>query len=467
MKTNNKKWYEKIPHSYIILLILVGICTALTWILPAGTFQKDIVGELTRPQVIPGTYEQVEQTGVTLFEMFKAIPQGMEGAASIIFLIMMSSACFAVIRATGALDGGINILLEKVKKSNIPGIAVIWIITFLFSFIGIAVGPEIQIPFTIIGVSIALGLGYDTIVGLGMIMGGGYAGFNFSPVNASILGSSHAIMGMPTFSGQGLRWVLWLAGTALVALMTSMYAAKIAKNPEKSLVYGIDVSELKVSEENIGKKLSGNQKAVLAVLGGIFAIIIYGCSQLGWYLTEITTIFIIGGILAGIMAGYKANKIIELFTQGVASAAGIALMVGIARAIQVVLENGQIMDTIINVLSAPLQSFSPVIGGIVISIITALVHFLIPSGSGLAYSIVPILGPLGSLIDLSSQTTVLAFQIGATVPNYIFPTVGATMAMLGIAKVPLDRWFRFAIKLTLATFALGWVFIIVATQIGY
>lgn len=462
-----KKWYERIPHTYVILFILVVIAAVLTWILPAGQFQREIVGNLTRPQVIPGTYAATEQHGVGPFAMFKAIPEGMVGAASIIFLIMVSTAAFNIIRGTGALDNGIGSLLSKVKNARIPGAVVIWIVTFLFSLLGVVVGPEIQIPFTVLGVSIALGMGYDTIVGLGMVMGGGYAGFNFGPINASILGSSHAIMGMPTFSGQGLRWVLWFFATALVAVVTSLYARKITKNPDKSLVKGIDTSDLKLNESADGYHVTGRHGLVLAVLLAMFVAIIIGAAKMGWYLNEMTAVFLIGGIVAGLVYGFKVNKIIELFTAGVANAAGVAMIVGIARGIQVVLENGQIMDTIINALSAPLQNFNPIVGAIFISIITAVIHFVIPSGSGLAYSVMPILGPLGVLIGVSQQTTVLAFQIGATVPNYLFPTVGATMAMLGIAKVPIDRWFRFAIKLTLLTFVLSWVFIIIATQIGY
>ncbi|MCF0238417.1 MAG: AbgT family transporter, partial [Sphaerochaetaceae bacterium] len=161
------------------------------------------------------------------------------------------------------------------------------------------------------------------------------------------------------------------------------------------------------------------------------------------------------------------DEIIKYITKGVSEAAGIALIVGIARGIQVVLEAGCIMDTIIYALSTPLQNFGPTFGLIFISIITALIHFVIPSGSGLAYAVVPIIGPLGLLIGATPQATVLAFQIGATVPNYLYPTVGATMAELGIAQVPIDKWWKYALKLTLATFVLCWIFIFIATVIGY
>lgn len=465
--TQKKRWWEKIPHTYVILFFMIVIAAVLTWILPAGVFERVTVPGLSRPIVKPGTYHRVPQNGVGIFEIFKSIPQGMVGASSIIFLIMISTASFGIINSTGALENGIGVVLHKVKVSNIPKTAVIWVVTFLFSILGIIVGPEIQIPFTIIGISIALGLGYDLIVGLAMIMGGGYAGFNFGPINASILGTSHSIVGLPIFSGMEYRFILWFFATCLVAFVTTLYAKRITKDPEKSLAKGINTEGLGLSKSTEDYHVTGKHKVVLFVLALMFAAIIYGASQLGWYLDEMSTVFLIGGLLAGYLYGYKTREIIDLFIKGVSSAASIALILGIARGIQITLENGMIMDTIINALSAPLANLGPTLGAIFMSIITAIVHFFIPSGSGLAVSIMPILSPLGTIVGISQQTTVLAFQIGATVPNYLYPTVGATMAMLGISRVPLDRWLRFAIKLTLYTFVLSWIFIVIAVRIGY
>lgn len=462
-----KRWYERLPHTYVILLLLIVLAAALTWILPAGSFERVIPEGSSREQVVPGTFTETGRSGIGFFDILKAIPQGMDGACTIIFMIMISTAAFHVIRKTGALDNGIGIVMEKVKRAKIPGSVVICIVTFLFSLLGVIVGPEIQLPFTVLGVSIALTLGYDTIVGLGMVMGGGFVGFALGPLNASVIGSAHAIMGMQTFSGQGLRWILWAVGTVTVCIVTCLYARKITKNPDKSLVKGIDTSSLELTEAEGGYELSGRHKLVLAVLVAMFAVIIFGAAKLGWYLTEMTAVFLLGGVVAGLIYGYKVNHVIELFIQGAASAAGVAFIVGIARGIQVVLEEGHILDTIINALSNPLQEFDPLVGAIFITIIVAVIHFFIPSGSGLAYATMPVIGPLGELIGISGQTTVLAFQIGATVPNYILPTGGATMAVLGLAKVPLDRWMPFGLKLVGSLYLVCWIFIAIAFQIGY
>jgi uncharacterized ion transporter superfamily protein YfcC len=464
-----KKWYERIPHTYVILFGMIVIAAILTWILPAGEFTRKAVGNVARPQVIPGSYARAAQSGVGVWGLLKSIPAGLNAAANIIFMIMISTAAFGVIRETGALDNGIGSTLHIIKKARIPGVVTIFVVTFLFSVMGVLVGPEMHLPFIVLAISIALGLGYDVMTGLGMAVGGGYTGFALGPLNAAVLGSAHAIMGLQTFSGQGLRWVLWFCGTAACAVFTGFYAAKVAKNPEKSLTRDVETSEFKL---NTGTgdgtyKVSGRHKLVLVVLLLIFVFIIIGAAQWGWYLTEMTTVFMTGGIAAGLVYGYKIRKIIDLYIRGAAAAAGVALIVGIARGIQVILEQGKIMDTIINALSAPLHNFGAVFGGIFISIITAVVHFFIPSGSGCVFSVMPILGPVGEMIGVSPQTAVLAVQIGATVPNFLFPTVGVMMAMLGISKVPIDRWIRCAVKLTLLLIYISWVFIIIAVKTGY
>lgn len=466
-KVNKKRWWEKIPHTYVILFLMIVVAAVLTWLLPAGQFEREVVEGLSRPVVIPGSYHTVEQSGVGFWGVFKSIPEGMVGASSIIFLIMISTAAFGIITETGALENGIGVLLNKVDRSNISKTAVIWFITFLFSAIGIIVGPEIQIPFTLIGVSIALGLGFDLIVGLGMIMGGGYAGWNFSPINASIVGTAHEITGLPIFSGMGFRFLTVFLATALVATVVSIYAKRIEANPERSYVKDVPTDGLGLSKELHEYKIERKHVSVLIILLGIFIAIVYGSSQLGWYLNEMSTVFLIGGLLAGFVYGFTVDEIIDLFIKGVSSAASVALILGIARGIQITLEAGMIMDTIINALSAPLANFGPTVGAIMMSVVTAIVHFFIPSGSGLAVSLMPVLSPLGTIVGVSQQTTVLAFQFGATIPNYIFPTVGATMAMLGIARVPIDKWMKFAIKLTIMMFVLSWILIAVAVGIGY
>ncbi len=462
-----RRWWERIPHTYVILFVMMVLAAIMTYIIPAGAYDRVEVEGLSKPAIDPNSFHAVDAAHTSFFGLFTAIPDGMVGAASIIFLILLSTAAFTVINETGALSGGIAVLLSKIEHANVPKVLVIWIVTFLFSGLGVIVGPEIQIPFTIFGITIALGLGYDLIVGLAMILGGGYVGFAFGPINASILGTAQSVVGLPIFSGQGLRWLLWLAATIVMAIMTSLYARKITRNPSKSLVKDVDPKGLDLTAGARGVKLTGRHYLTLVVLLLMFAAIIVGASKFSWYLTEMSAVFVIGGLAAGYASGLSTRQIIDAEVRGVSQAAPIAIMLGLARATQVILENGNIMDTIIHALSGLVGDQNSVVAAILISIITAIIHFFIPSGSGLAVAVMPILGPLGHLSGLSQQATVLAFQIGATVPNWIYPTVGATMAMIGIARVPFDRWLRFGLKLVGVMFLLSWIFLGIAVVIGY
>ena len=174
-----------------------------------------------------------------------------------------------------------------------------------------------------------------------------------------------------------------------------------------------------------------------------------------------------GRYLAGVAAGMKLNEIMDGFSGGAKNAANIALIVGIARSIQVVLENGKIMDTVIYYLSSPLQGMSPILAAIAITVIVGIVHFFIPSGSGIAVAMMPIIGPVAMTLGLTAQTAVLAFQVGATVPNFILPTVGAYVAMCSIARVPVNKWWKFGWRLTIPLYVLSWVFVVIAVLINY
>ena len=463
-----KKWYQKMPHTYVILFCMALLAAVLTWVLPAGSFERAIPEGMSRAVIVPGTYAAVESNPITPWALIRAIPEGMIAAGNIIFLIMLSTGCFNIIGKTGALESGVGIVLRKVNANKkLSGTAIIFLMTFLFSLLGVIVGPEIQIPFVALAVTIGLGRGYDVMTGLAIIIGGGGCGFALSPINASVIGTSDAVMGLPTFSGQGLRWIMWFCGTVLVAAIISLYAKKVKADPEKSMTKDVDTEGMGFSKPLDEYTLNGRQKAVLLVLLGILIAIIIGASKLGWYLNEMSAVFIIGGVLAGIAGGMKLNDIMDGFSGGAKNAANIALIVGIARSIQVVLENGKIMDTVIYYLSSPLQGMSPILAAIAITVIVGIVHFFIPSGSGIAVAMMPIIGPVAMTLGLTAQTAVLAFQVGATVPNFILPTVGAYVAMCSIARVPVNKWWKFGWRLTIPLYVLSWVFVVIAVLINY
>lgn len=462
-----KRWYDHMPHTYQILFGIIILAAAMTWFVPAGEFNRYADPESGRMIIEQGTYHRVENNPTGLFEMFTAISKGLQASANIIFMILLSGGAFKVINATGALENSIGVMIHRVRRSNVPGKLVIFLITFLFSCLGLVVGPEIQIPFTIIGVSIALGLGYDLIVGLAMIVVGGGIGFALGPICASTVGTADAISGLPLFSGMALRTACWFCGTVVSALIIIRYAEQVRKNPQNSLVKGISTEGLGLSRQLESYKIGAQDKKVLLVLLGLFLCLIIGPAKYGWYLDEMMTVFLIVAIITALIARFPAEKAINIFTQGAGEMFAAAMMVGLGRSIQVILENGNVLDTVIYSLSQPLALFGPYVAAILMTLVHGLINFLIPSGSGQAAATMPIMFPLGQVIGLTDQTSILAFQAGDGITNIIYPTLGALMAMCGIARVPFGLWFKFAVKVVAGVYMVTWVFLVIAVKINW
>lgn len=424
-----KKWYLKIPNTYIILFIMILFAALLTWIVPAGEFNR--IESDGRMLIENGTYHAVDKSPANLFDIFVAIPQGLQGSAQIIFMILLSSGDFGLINSTGAIENAIGVMIKKTQKAHISSNTLIFVITCLFSCLGVIIGPEIQIPFTLVAVSIALGLGYDLLTGVAMVIVGGGIGFSMGPINASVIGTADSISGLPLFSGIGLRTVIWAVTSIVAALIVLSYAKKVKKNPDYSYTKGISTEGL------------------------------------GWYLDEMSAAFVIAAIIVMIVARLDVSSAIDTFMKTAGGMFGAAMLVGLGRTIQVIMENGHVMDTIIKAISDPLVVFGPTVGAILMSLIHGVINFVIPSGSGQAAASMPIMFPVGQLIGMTDQTSILAFQIGAGVMDLIYPTMGSMMAMLGMARVPYGKWVKFVIKVVIAMYLVTWVFLLIAVKINW
>ncbi|OJG88965.1 hypothetical protein RV15_GL001701 [Enterococcus silesiacus] len=439
----------------------------MTFLIPAGSFDRETVEGIANPVVVPGTYKRIDSTPVTLGLLLGSISQGMGESSAIIFLVFLSAGAFVVFNKTGAIEGGIGVMIQKIQKAHVPSSVVIWLLTFLFSILGFVSGPDALIPFTMVAVSISLGLGYDLILGLALVLAGSGIGFAMSPINAAVVGTPQSIIGLPIFSGMGLRVAMWFVNTCVIAIMFTIYGNKVKKNPEKSAVSDVDTQGLSLSKEISSYSLNPRQIGVLITFVLMFVFTVVGSLKFGWYLNEIGGIFLVGGVIAGLIYRLPVKEIISGFVEGGASVAGTALLIGIARAIQIILTNGNILDTIIQSLSGPLSSLNPIVAGIFISIVVGFVHIFITSGSGLSVAMMPIIAPLGVMAGLSLQATVLAFQVGGSVLNMIIPTLGSTMAMAGMARVPYGKWLKEGWKMAVPVVIVCWIFIIIAVLTGY
>ena len=462
-ETVQKRWYEKLPHPYILLFLIVVAVAILTYFLPPGVYDRVVVDG--RKVVDPATYHAVDPTPVTLMQFLTAIPRGIVNAGIVVVITFISGAMFNVLQSTGAIEHGVGYAVKRIGVGNYKKL--IWIVMLIFGFLGATVGFENNIAVTPIAVFVALALGGDVMVGAGMAIAGIGIGFATSPINPYTVGTAHAIAQLPIYSGIAFRSLYCLCAIILTGFHVTSYMDRIRRDPSKSLVPDADTSGLTLTKPIEDYELTGRDKAVLSVFVAGMAFTIFGVLRYGWYLNEMAGLFLLIGIVGAFVGGIRPNRMVELMIEGAKSVAGGALAIGVALAIQVVMKDGNITDAVIHGLVAPLQGLGGYASAVLMSVAHCLINFLIPSGSGQAMATMPVMIPLSDLVGMTRQVSVMAFQIGDGVTNLCYPTVGGMLAMLALTRVPFDRWFRFVFPLVVKVVLLGWVFMCVGIAIGW
>lgn len=456
----------KVPHTYVILFSVVIIMALMTYLVPAGEYDR-VKDEATGRTIIESTsFHAVDQKPTTFFGLIRAVPKGMEAAAGIIFFIFIVGGSMQIITATGTVEAGVGKTARALKgkeKLMIP------IFLIIFSLGGATFGmAEETIVFVPIGIALARALGFDAITGTAMISLGAACGFNSGFMNPFTVGVAQGIAQLPMFSGIGLRLVALVVFIVITALYIIRYAEKVRKNPELSIVAELENEEKDqhIDIDNI-PTLGSRHKLVLLVLVVGFAFIIYGVFKKGWYIQEIASTFLAMGVIGGLLGGLNPSKVASEFVVGAKSIVFGALVVGVARAILVVMQDGAIIDSIVHALAVAIQTLPKSISILGMYIVQIIINFFIPSGSGQASATMPIMTPLADLIGVTRQTAVMAFQFGDGFTNSIIPTSAALMGYLSIGKIPYEKWFKFIWPLMLIWISSGAIFLIIANIIGY
>ena len=288
-------------------------------------------------------------------------------------------------------------------------------------------------------------------------------------LNPFTVGIAQSIAEIPLFSGVVYRTITWVITTTVAVIFLMVYAKKIKKNPELSPVYKLDQEKREKLKENKNEeiKFTFAHKIIIASIGVCLAVIIWGVLKEGFWIPEIAAVFLITGIFAGIVGGLKADEMAEAFIDGAKDMIGAAMVIGFARAIVIIAENSQIIDTILFGLSSFIGKLPSLLAACVMLPVQMFINFFVISGSGQAALTMPILAPLGDLLEISRQTTVLIFQLGDGFSNAIFPTSGVLMACLGMAGVPYSKWFKWIMPLQIILFALAIIFITCAMLMGW
>ncbi|NPV72049.1 MAG: YfcC family protein [Firmicutes bacterium] len=464
--STGKKWSLKLPNALAILFLVVCVAVVMTWVLPAGQFDRQKDPKSGRMLAVAGTYHLVERNPVSIWGLFVNTFKGMMDAAEIIFFVFIIGGVFQVLKATQAINVGILALLRVMKgreKLIIPLFMVI------FSLGGATLGwAEEGLIFIPVFVPLALSLGWDSLTGLAVVMAGMNAGFSGAFTNPFTIGVAHGIAGLPLFSGMQFRLVVWVVLTAVSAWWVYGWARKVEKNPEISPMYELDKQRTgKGFDVESIPGMNSRHVLVLLCFAATMATFVYGILKLDWYFTEMSAIFTALAIVGGYIGGLTTDQICDEFIFGCKELLGGALLVGVGRAVAVTLTQGKVIDTVVFGMASIAYYFPTILRGTAQYIAQAVIEFFIPSGSGQAAATIPIMAPLADVTGISRQTAVLAYQFGDGFTNIFEPTSGYFMAGLALAGVPWPKWVKFFYKLLLIWVAIAVVATIVAVAIGY
>ncbi len=467
-KNEIKATKKEFPHVFVILLGIIFIVTILTYIVPAGTYVR-VLNEATNRMVIdPASFTYIENTPVNLFKMFVSIVEGLIQASNITFLIFSAFSCLYLIEKTGALDASIALMVKKTKsnpKYSTALIIIIMSVLSVWSSTGTMSYEEIIAFIPIFG-ALCIAMGYDTLVALGISLLPVGVGFSSATVNPFSIGVAQTIAELPLFSGIGYRILVLVVMTTVTIAYVLFYASKIKKDPSKSLVAGIDYSDLAIDDERMKTPFTTQRKVSILILFAGIAVMACGLIKLKWYINEIAAIFIIISILVGIANKWNANKITTTLAEGLSKGVVSALVVGIARGILVVLTKGNIIDTIIYTAAGALQNLSLYTSSVGMLVMQNIINFLIPSASGQAAATMPIMVPIADLIGIKRQIAVLIFQFGDGYSNILWPT-GFVLIACAMAKVPLNKYYKWILPYFGITFILQIIFVFGAIAINY
>ena len=454
------------PHVFVLIMIMIICATALTYILPAGTYNRYVDETTGTTLVEDGSYQQIEQTPVDPFKMLQAIPNGLVDAASIVSLVLMYGGAFGIINSTRVIECGIASSIEKMRRFSVLILPVIMI---LFSLMGAMLGiSESCYAFIPLCIMLAKAMDYDAIVGFAIVMLANMIGFTAGPMNMYTTGIAQQIAELPLFSGIGVRIAVYILLMAITIMHVLWYGARIKKDPTRSLMYNANAAE---KEETIESKYSAadftpRKKLTMAALLLGFCGLIFGIVGLGWWEGSTIGGYLLGmSIVVAAVDGKKPNEIAQGFVDGAKGVLMGALMVGFARAIILILTEGNVIDTVLFYASQIISRTSSSVAAAVIYVFTFFFNFLVPSGSGKAAIVMPLIVPMADMAEITRQTSVLAYQLGDGPTNLFWPT--AAMAPLAMGNIPYSKWFKWYLPLTIVIFVVSIIITVVCAQMGY
>ena len=452
-----KRFRFGLPHVYTIAFFLIILFAILTWIIPSGQFATEVISTPAgdREVAIAGSYEEIDKTYVDpdtgetvdlrqgIPQILMAATQGIQAASDVVAFVLLIGGSFAILTRTNAINAGMSHVVKRLRNKDV---LIIPIVMLILSVGGTTFGmSEEALPFYAIFIPIMMGLGYDSMTAFIICFLGPNIGYTASTINPFNVLIAQGIIGIEGNPQLWLRAILWVLLTAAGIAWAMWYARRVKKNPKGSITYKDDAAkreEFAVLDTTEELPFTLRHKLVLIVFAVGMGIIVWGLVAQGWYMDEISMVFLAIGLLSGIVGGLPERVMADEFVKGIADFAYAACIIGLARGILVVAENGMIIDSILNGMSNALSGVPTVVYTTFMYLVLGLLSFLVPSSSGLAALTMPIMGPLTELMGMNPEAAVTSLQYANQTINSISPVAGMTVAGLAVCKISFGQWWK-------------------------
>jgi uncharacterized ion transporter superfamily protein YfcC len=432
----------RLPHPIVLLGAAVVVAAILTWILPAGQFDRRDDPATGRRVVVAGTYHRTERAPVGPFAAAVAVPRGFIAGADVIALVLLVGGAWVVVDRLGTLPAMVAWLVARFERRGL------WVIPLVALFFGVMGALENMqeeiIPLVPVLMALGVGIGVDGITVVAMSAGAAMVGSAFGPTNPFQAGIALKLAQLPPFGLGGLRFAMLVTGLAIWIAWTMWHAARVRRDRREE---DQDVRLRPDATDLGGMTVAGGTRnaLVMAVVLAPMALYVYGALRFDWGLNELSGAFLVGGIAAGLIGGFSLTQTVITYVEGMTTLLPAAMMVGLARSISLVLEDGRVVDTMLNAFVTPLAHVPRVASALLMIPLQGIIHIAVPSVSGQAVLTMPLFVPVSDLLGFSREVAVLTYQTGGGLMEIASPTNGALMAILLAAGVPLQRWLRFAL----------------------
>ena len=449
----------RMPHTLVIVGSLVVFVLVLAWLVPSGTYQT--VEKAGRTVTVPGTYQQVEKIWLGPQWVVVAPIRGfLDGALIIAFLFAIGGA-FGIVQAGGTIEFAIRKLTAALAARPFLEKLVIPVLMAVFSLAGSVFGmSEEVIPFVVICIPLAISLGYDSIVGVAIPFLGAAAGFGAAFFNPFTVGIAQGLVGLPLYSGLGYRVATWFVTTGVMIAWVMAYAARVKKRPEASPVRDLDLArERAAPASGEAEPWTVRHALVLSLFVATMGVLVWGILKKQWFIEEIGALFLAMGLVLGVVAGLGGTRIATAFVAGAKDMVNVALIIACGRALLIIAREAKVLDTILFHGAGLISHLPGVVAAQVMFVVQCVINFFIHSGTAQAALTMPIMAPLADLVGLTRQTMVFAYQLCELI-NPILPTSAVTMGVLGMAKIPWEKWARWFLPLMLTLMVLAFLLLV-------